>query len=536
MSEIKNQKMPGRLIKPEHLKEWLHDGDEIALLDVREHGQYGEQHLFYAVNLPYSRLEADVARLVPNPSARVVLVDEYGADTAFKSAKRLDDIGYKNVHVLEGGINAWSAQGYTTFAGVNVPSKAFGELVEEIFHTPHISPEELARKQSNGENFVILDGRPFQEYQKMNIPGAVCCPNGELALYVDDLVADETTPIVINCAGRTRSIIGAQTLVNLGIKNPVYALENGTQGWMLADLQLEHGSSKAWRTTLPKKDLVVKKQRAQRLIDHYEIPVIDQEQLDRWLADESRTTFLCDIRDPEEVKGREVAGFQNCPGGQLIQATDQYVAVRNARLVLLDTDGVRAPVVASWLHMQGWTVYLLPVAASWQGVYKAPSISSERPALLNLVTPEEVAVIVKNNNKIIDLRSSAEFRKASVKGSVWSIRPTFEKTLASLGKPDSVLLIGNETAILELAAIDLKELGVKEIYGYTGKLERLEACQVAIEPSPAVPADNERIDYLFFVHDRHEGNKEAARQYLSWELGLVAQLDDQEKGAYRISG
>ena len=43
-------------LSPATLKSWLHDGSEIALLDVREHGQYGEAHLFYAVPLPYSRL------------------------------------------------------------------------------------------------------------------------------------------------------------------------------------------------------------------------------------------------------------------------------------------------------------------------------------------------------------------------------------------------------------------------------------------------------------------------------------------------
>ena len=97
-----------------------------------------------------------------------------------------------------------------------------------------------------GEPLVVLDGRPFDEYRKMTIPGSVCCPNGELGYRVHDLVPDESTPIVVNCAGRTRSIIGAQTLINLGLKNPIYALENGTQGWYLEDFQLEHGSTRRY--------------------------------------------------------------------------------------------------------------------------------------------------------------------------------------------------------------------------------------------------------------------------------------------------
>jgi rhodanese-related sulfurtransferase len=109
-----------------------------------------------------------------------------------------------------------------------VPSKTFGELLEHKRHTPRITAEELHRLMASGEPFVIVDGRPFSEYQKMNIPGGICCPNGELALRIGEIVPDPSTTIVVNCAGRTRSIIGAETLIALGVPNPVMALENGT--------------------------------------------------------------------------------------------------------------------------------------------------------------------------------------------------------------------------------------------------------------------------------------------------------------------
>ena len=57
-----------------------------------------------------------------------------------------------------------------------------------------------------------------------------------------------------------------------------------------------------------------------------------------------------------------------------------------------------------------------------------------------------------------------------------------------------------------------------------------------MQASPDVPANRDCIDYLFFVHDRHDGNKEAARQYLAWETGLVAQLDARERAAFRLPG
>jgi len=178
------------------LKEWLHDGWEIALFDVREHGQYGDGHLFYATSLPYSRLEVDALRLAPRKSVRTVVYDDSGVELAALAARRLAAIGYSDVHVLQGGARAWAASGLTLFSGVNVPSKTFGELVEEVYHTPRVTVAELAAMIEKGEDVVVLDGRPVEEFRKMNIPTAICCPNGELAYRVKALVANESTRIV----------------------------------------------------------------------------------------------------------------------------------------------------------------------------------------------------------------------------------------------------------------------------------------------------------------------------------------------------
>ena len=148
-------------VTPHHLQTWLFDGQEIALFDVREHGQYGEAHLFHGVNLPYSRLELEARRLAPNPDVRLVIYDQTGRDISLKAAQRLEQLGYTRVHVLEGGAEGWQAAGLQLFAGVHVPSKAFGERVEEASHTPHISATELADWQARGEPLVLLDGRPF---------------------------------------------------------------------------------------------------------------------------------------------------------------------------------------------------------------------------------------------------------------------------------------------------------------------------------------------------------------------------------------
>src|SRR4030081_386317 len=225
------------------LKACLSDGPEIAVLDTREYGQYGMGHLFFAVPLPYSRFELGLPLLVPNPAVRVLLYDDGDGDgVATRAAARPEELGYSQVHVRKGAADAWRQAGYTLYAGVNVPSKTFGELVEHERHTPRVTAPALQAMRDSGENFVIVDGRPFAEYHKMNIPGWICCPNGELALRIRDIVPDPATAIVVHSPGRPPSITGPPVLVDFDGPHPVYALENGTQGWTLAGLQLEPGA------------------------------------------------------------------------------------------------------------------------------------------------------------------------------------------------------------------------------------------------------------------------------------------------------
>jgi rhodanese-related sulfurtransferase len=225
------------------VRRWLGDGGEVAFIDVREDGQHAAGHPLLAVSLPYSRLELGIGRLVPRRSCRVVLVDD-GDGVADRAARRLAALGYEAVHVLEGGIAAWSVH-YPLFPSSNVPSKAFAEIVEHDYGTPAITAAELDRRRRAGEKIVVLDSRPLDEYARFHVPGAITCPGAELVLRFADLVPEPDALVVVSCAGRTRGIIGAQSLLTAGVPNKVMSLEGGTQGWRLAGLDLEHGATTA---------------------------------------------------------------------------------------------------------------------------------------------------------------------------------------------------------------------------------------------------------------------------------------------------
>ncbi|MBC2384361.1 cystathionine beta-lyase [Pseudomonas sp. WS 5106] len=497
-------------ITPRQLQQWLFDGQEIAVFDVREHGQYGEAHLFHGVNLPYSRLELDVRRLAPNPQVRLVIYDQDGGEVAARVLARLQGLGYGHVHVLQGGADGWQAAGLQLFAGVHVPSKAFGELVEEASHTPHVTARQLADWQASGEPLVVLDGRPFDEYRKMTIPGSICCPNGELGYRVHDLVPDETTPIVVNCAGRTRSIIGAQTLINLGLKNPIYALENGTQGWYLEDFKLEHGSTRRYAEQVST-DLAQQRQAARQLAERAGVVSVSADQVRQWADDAQRSLFLCDVRTAEEFALGSLPGAQHTPGGQLIQSTDLYIGVRQARIVLVDSDGVRAPIVASWLRQLGHEAYVLN-----GGIASGLALPVVQPVAyepLALISPHAVEVSEVN---LIDLRPSMAFRKGHIPGARWSIR----SRLKADNRP--LVLVADDPALAAFAAqgLDAKLLD--------GGFEAWVAAGLPVAEDGQNPPDAECIDFLFFTHDRHSGNKDAARQYLAWEIGLLAQMSEVE--------
>ncbi|PZW63994.1 cystathionine beta-lyase [Pseudomonas sp. URMO17WK12:I6] len=512
-------------VTPGQLQQWLFDGQEIALFDVREHGQYGEAHLFHGVNLPYSRLELEVRRLAPNPQVRLVIYDQNGGDIAARSARRLQALGYSRVHILDGGADAWKAAGLQLFAGVHVPSKAFGELVEEASDTPHVTARQLAEWQARGEPLVVLDGRPFDEYRKMTIPGSVCCPNGELGYRVQDLVPDDSTPIVVNCAGRTRSIIGAQTLINLGLKNPVYALENGTQGWYLEDFRLEHGSTRRYADEVSSKTLPQQRLAAAQLAARAGVETVTAAQVEQWAGEAARSLFLCDVRTAEEFVTGSLPGAQHTPGGQLIQSTDLYIGVRQARLVLIDSDGIRAPIVASWLRQLGHEAYVLEGGVS-SGL-ALPALEVSVHETLPVTTAQALADALKDGAlALIDLRPSMTFRKGHIAGSRWSIRSLLASEVAGEQRP--LVLLADDPQLAAFAALELPDVQRAQTRLLSGGVDAWREAGFALQEDANTPPDQQCIDFLFFTHDRHAGNKDAARQYLAWEIGLLAQMSADE--------
>jgi rhodanese-related sulfurtransferase len=330
---------------------------EIALIDLRDEAVFAQDHPLFAAQLSLDRIEADAPARVPRLDTPILLYDD-GEGLTDEGARRFSALGYTQIRVMEGGLSGWRDAGYELFRDVNSYSKAFGELVEHRRGTPSLTAPQVQALIDTGENIAILDARRFEEYEVMSIPTATSVPGAELVLRAPVRAPDAETLVVVNCVGRTRSIIGTQSLINAGLPNRVAALRNGTIGWTLAGQALDAGQQRAIEAIDP---AIAEEARERARAVSYRAGVrhIDGEALAAIAAEPERTLYRFDVRTPAEYGAGHIPGFIGAPGGQLVQETDMFAPVRGARIVLADDIGARANMTASWLAQMGWEVLVL---------------------------------------------------------------------------------------------------------------------------------------------------------------------------------
>ncbi len=514
-------------VTPQALKGLLRGTAELALLDVRENGTFGDGHLLFAVNLPLSRLETRLADLVPRLGTPVVLCDG-GDGLARRAAERLAAFGYSDVREMQGGLPGWRAAGFEVFSGVNVPSKAFGEFVEHEAGTPSVSPQELQALVESGRKLVILDSRPWEEYHAMSIPGGIDVPGAELVYCVADLAPDPETLVVVNCAGRTRSIIGAQSLINAGIPNPVVALRNGTMGWHLAGLQLERGQERH-APAVSLQGLAKARAAAERVSRRFGVRTVDGATLKRWREDAAqRTLYVLDVRTPEEFEAGHRPGSRHAPGGQLVQATDTYVATRGARIVLVDDTVVRATITASWLIQLGWNdVFVLqdglPAGDQATGSHATPVLGLDACHPPELTPHELNGALQRKEAVLLDLGTSLKFKEAHIPGAWWAVRARLREALGKLPQAALLVLTSPDGVLARLAAPEAEAVTGTPVAVLRGGTLAWKAQGLPLAGGAGQLADTPD-DVWLRPYDREQDVEAAMKEYLSWEVDLVEQI------------
>ncbi|WP_051244160.1 rhodanese homology domain-containing protein [Azohydromonas australica] len=513
---------------------------EIALIDVREEDPFAQEHPLFAVQISAGRIELDAPWRLPRRDVDIAVYDD-GEGLAEPAARRLQALGYTRVHLLEGGLQGWRDAGGELFRDVNVPSKAFGELVEHERGTPSLPAEEVKALLDAGSDVVVLDARRFDEYQTMSIPGGVSVPGAELALRVRDLAPDPATRVIVNCAGRTRSLIGTQSLVNAGIPNPVAALRNGTIGWTLAGFELDHGAQRRFGPASESSRRAAQAA-AQALADRAGALRLTRDSLAAWTLDRQRTVYSWDVRTPEEYAAGHLPGFGSAPGGQLVQETDVFAAVRGARIVLADggseSDGVRAAMTAHWLAQLGWEVgWLTDVAAAQfteTGAWQPPH--APFPAV-DSVTPAELAdqLAQGDGTLLLNVTTSANHVKGHIPGAWWVLRAQLPQALRALPAPRRIVLTCGSSALARFAAADLARLTDVPVAVLEGGNAAWAAEGRPLESGEQRLA-SPRIDRYRRPYEGTDAPREAMQAYLDWEFGLVAQLGRDGTHGFKVLG
>jgi rhodanese-related sulfurtransferase len=515
------------------LKAMEADGKELAILDPREEGIFGEAHLLYAVNLPLSKLELNVFRMVPRNSTRIVLSDG-GEGMSERAAVKLRELGYTDVAILDGGYPAWKQAGYEIFSGMSVAGKAFGEWITVNYRPPTMTPEEVQKRIAAGEKVLILDSRPSNEYVNMNIPGSINVPVSELVFRFFQLGVSPDTLVVVNCAGRTRSLIGAQTLINAGISNHVAAMRGGTMAWQMAGFPLEYGSTRhapePWGTNLQKA-----LETAQRVADRFGVKTIDSKQLEAFKSDKDRSLYIIDLRTPDEYRAGHRSDSTYGWGVQLVQGMDKYAATSNARVVLIDNYMVRALMTASWMVQADWPeTYVLANpfegARLVSGDYKPFVPGVDRIKLPRIEPAELQALLPTKKVTVIDVADSLSYKRGHIPGAWFAIRSRLEESLKALPPSSSFVVTGDDPALVALSARDLAKLSGKPVSILAGGNAAWRKAKLPLTPGfENLAAKTDDIFRQPFLWGQFEAMspefKQAANAYFDWELQLPEQLE-----------
>ena len=404
-----------------------------AIFDVRERGEFNNSQIPNATSLPRSQIEFHIGSLVPNRKIPIVVYDE-GGERAALAAKTLAELGYEQIAVMDGGLTAWQSDGRPVVSGVNVPSKAFGEKIHKERSLPEITPEELKSWQREGKDLIILDVRTPEEYSRFCIPGGVNVPGGDLILWASALSQKPETAVIVNCAGRTRSIIGTAALRRLGL-NHARALKNGTMGWVLADLELESKPARA-AGTVPAESSARANELARQIAQDENIPWVGVDELVEILnrSHHSEVTYLIDVRSEKEYAAGHMPTSFNVPGGQAVQRADDFVAVKHGRIVFISSASARAVMATYWYRQMGFrnASVLQGGLRKWveSGQPLASGVSRHEPLgfeairrTVSFISPGELDRRLRNSSLlVVDVGPSVDFGQAHVPTAHWISR------------------------------------------------------------------------------------------------------------------
>ncbi|GGC75018.1 thiosulfate sulfurtransferase [Chelatococcus reniformis] len=511
---------------------------EIALIDVREAKVFAQGHINLSSHQALSSLEVQIPRTVPRTSVPIVIVDDEGKELAHDAQDRLRSLGYVDVRILAGGIAAWAAGGYALGTGYNTLVKAFADLAHARYGTPTITPAQLQGRLDRGQPTTLIDCRPAHEHQNLSLAGARNAAGVELALHDLHANADPDHLWVVSCFSRTRGIVGTTTLARLDRRANVAFLEDGIMAAVLHGLPTGPGHSRA-PPPAPFTAEDALRHQAEGIVKQYGLRVIDRAQYLNFVAESAeRTLYVFDVRPEAAYRQGHLPEALSSPGGQLVMTYDVQVAVRGARIILVDDAHLkRAAVTAFWLsHFDDAEIHILPLDAPGSAALAAASLPAE-PDDVRQLAPEEAAARIADGLQVVDVGPSLGFEQGHIPGARFVLRSAWPAWIAAHGAPEAVLFTSPDGLNAAYAASESRRLFGIDAYTVAGGTQAWRAAglpiEVDYEPAQLLsPFDDDWGSPMRLKVQRDQ----PFRDYLTWERGLGHSVPQDDTVRFRWLG
>jgi rhodanese-related sulfurtransferase len=497
------------------------------LLDVRDMSESERGRIPGAAILPRRRIEFRIGTLVRDRATPLVVSDggeEVAPDLrdprAALAAATFTALGYRDVAVLDGGLAAWRQAGLPVVSGTQVSSKAFGRRIGDLERVPTIAVDTLRRWQREGRRVALCDVRSAAEHTEGCVPGAVSVPGFEVVLHALDMAA-ESDVIVMCSSGRTRSLIVARTLIDLGL-GEVVVLDGGVLAWRLAGLELESGSRR--RRVMPSKPA---RQFAElgsaRLAKHHGVDRIEAAELATLLFSTDGNFTVFDLRNLGRHVVAHVPRSLSVSSDQLIVRHEELIVARDAPVVLVDDDTVRALLTGVWLRRLGQqrVLELAGGLAAWTRSGRPAATVDEMPLgwrEANAAAPglgvDDVShwLAAYSPARVLHVDTGASYRSGHLPGATWLPRGWLETRIGSVASSleQALLLTCKDGAQAAFAAATLRRLGHVHVAWLQGGTRTWAGAGRALESSPLSPQDDELLPPV-------PRDAQAMRDYLEWE-------------------
>lgn len=528
---------------PSSLDDFTNAHEAHALLDVRELGEFVSGHMLLASNAPLSVLELAISSLVPCTSVPVLVMDSGAAEDsrAQAAAERLFRMGYSKTAVLEGGVRGLEKSGSVLVNGLFCLTKGFAERMEIERRTPLVSPAEIAKRLADGEKIAFIDVRAFEECSGKTLPGAVNAPGCEAVYRLEDLAPDPEQQVVVTCAARARGVIWAQALKDCDIPNPVAALLGGTMNWERNGQMLETNSNS--QSPSPSgKAVEAAAKRAQRLAKKHAIPSIDANKLAAWRAESDRSPlYVFDVRSRAEYEAGHLRGSRNVTGNELVLRLEDHVAVRNARIVLVDDTEARS-VVSAYLLRQMGLLNVSFLKGGLNGVSDELLTGGQERALPTpchcepAISAHDLAELLESGASplIINVELSDKHRSGHIPSAAWVSRAFLEEAQKEHAEAKTIIFTSDQEIHARLAASDAREIWPESsIYVLANGTAAWNELGLPIETGMATSYGPE-MDKLTQSSADPEAKVKAMDAYFDWDNNIARQIKEDGGVTFRF--